>query len=291
VIEFIVAGVQTTSVRRGNAVGWFDRLIGFRASEVPFQGFALFVQLAGALILQIGDPAASPWLVWLVFMQRSGARDFTQRTRNTFNVLADLFGVVRGKSEESQAAATYALARVCRSFTDEDRIGVSLAVAAMLDMAALREAISTVRGNRSSRYLVRRKDDFMLWSFLRSADIDASLDLTLVLDIRTLLNDAQSALRMGFVDDGDDPSPIIRIPVQLLYQAMARLKVPDRDIHAIRPYFTEPATRKSITPLEVEIKGGMVAAAATTLPEQLAQREILTVDKGSNRRSPGKRTT
>ncbi len=292
VIEFITAGVQTHQDRRAAALRWFDRLVGFRASELPFQGFALFVQLAQALLVQIGDPSASPWLVWLTFLQRSGARDFTQRTRNTFNVLADLFPLVHGKSEEAQAAASYALARVCQNLSAEETGSLSLAVGAMLDVPALKNAIGQVRGSRSSRHIVRRKDNFLLWSFLRSTSIDVSSDLTLVFDARTLLSDANKALRIGFAEDGEGPAPLARLPVQMLYQALSRLGVSDRDIDAIRPYFTEPATRKSITPLEVEVRGKGTVVVVAPVVEAQGRREVLTVSpifKARTSRGPDKR--
>jgi len=255
VVEFIVAGVQTSESRRASALQWFSRLVGFRANDVPFQGFELFVQLAQALVVQIQDPGVSPWWVWLSYFQRSGTRDFALRTRNSVNVLADLFSVVRGKGEEVQASATYALSRVFQHVPLAEASSMSLPIAAMIDVAALKAAILLVRGNRSSRHIIERKQNFLLWSFLRSTTIDTSGDLSIEINTRKILDDAQKTLRLGFADDAEDFPPIIKFSVQALYQSLSRLGVSDRDIDAIRPYFTEPATRKSITPLEITVVG------------------------------------
>lgn len=252
IIEFIVAGVQTTSDRHQAALGWFDRLVSYRGVDVPLVAFHLFTRLAQALNVQVNDVAASPWLVWLEFFRVSGATDFAQRQRNTYNVLADLLRTVQKKGQEAQAAAAYALARVLQHAGRSEE-GAALALAAMIPVEMIKTAIAAVRGKRSSRYPLRRDANFLLWSFLRASTVSVDGQVEVAIDVRTMLNDAQRALRMGLQEDSDAQGHEVIVSAQALYRALASLKVSDRDIDAIRPYFGEFEVRASITPLEVEI--------------------------------------
>lgn len=251
VIAFIVGGVQASAERLERAIQWFNLFGGLKGTDVSLQGFGLFIQLASELLLNIEEPTQSPWLLWLDFFRRSGVTDFSQRIRNTYNVLADSLQAVKGKAESTQAAAIYVLARVLRMGPRINHEVGGVALAAMIDVTSLKNAVRKVRGHRSTRFPVRRDESFLLWAFLRNVQVIRDGDLSIKVNPNGLLQDARLALSSGFADDRDVFETELHIPVQALYRALARLEVSDHDIDAIRPFFTEGAVRNSITPLEV----------------------------------------
>lgn len=254
VTTFVVAGVQTNLERRDAALKWFSHLENYQGQNVSFTGFNLFTRLAHELLLRIDRPLSSPWLLWLDFFQRTGAKDFTSRHQNTFPFLADYLKTAQNGDETAQAAATYALGRTLRHGVGQDRSLAALAIAAMLRIPTLKQAVSTVRNQRNKRYPVQRADSYLVWTFLRATSVVVDPNVTLVIDCGKLVEDAQRTLRRGFVEDeATTIAPTVRISAALIYQALDKLGTSNSDIDAIRPFFNEPATRAAISPLEVQV--------------------------------------
>lgn len=253
VTQFLVAGAQVNDDRRERVVSWFDRLTTYPGNDVSLQSFELFVGLARALTIKVPDPSISPWLVWLEFFLKSGNQDFSGRTTATFAALGDILAKVQSKSEQAQAAAAYALARVLRTEAPLQGNLVATAIAGMIPIRALQDAVSQVRGHRNARLNVLRGKSFLLWSFLRGTSVTVDGRVLVHINSQKLLDDAKGALHVGFADDASE-TPKLAIAPQLLYQALANLGASEKEIEGIRPYFAEAATRTSIYPLEVEVK-------------------------------------
>jgi len=292
VIEFVVAGASASAQRREKAIAWFDALGDISAERVPLPGFELFVQLARALDVVVDQPWGSPWLVWLSFLMRTGARDFSSRGRNTFTVLADLMIGSRGQSREAQAAVLYALARTLFHSTPSGGDRPVSAVAAMIPLRRLREAVEGARVKRSERQIVRHAEDYLFWALLRSWRVEMVDEVLVVtVDLSRLHHDAMTVLPSGFDNDIDQsfPSPeAIQVPVQNLYRALGAQKPPisERDIDAIRPFFNDPDIRRLISPVHVERRSVVRAAPPAAPPERpklaLRRSSVTTSDAAEN---------
>ena len=254
VIEFVVAGANVNQERRNRAIDWFGALAEARAYRVPLPGFDLFIQLARSVNLRLPPVPDSPWLVWLAFFQRTGAKDFAHRGRNTFNVLADLLLDARGARREVQAAILYALGRTLFHGRGEAN-GVPLAFAALLPVSRLKEAVAEAAYKKSERHIIRHDEDFLLWSLLRSWTITRERDdvQSITVDLERLHHDAMGVLPDGFDADVEDGVRHVSFPVQSLYVALGsrRPAVTERDIDAIRPYFNNTLLRALIAPIEI----------------------------------------
>jgi hypothetical protein len=283
-IEFVVAGADASAQRRARALGWFDDLAYATAERIPLPGFELFVQLARELDVVIEQPWGSPWLVWLLFLLRTGARDFSSRNRNTFAVLMDLLIESQRQGREDQAAVVYALARTLFHTTPTGGDNPVATLAAMIPVRRLREAVEGARARKSERQIIRHKEDFILWALLRSWSVETVNDVLVVnIDLSRLHHDSMTVLPSGFDKDVDEsfPSPqAIQVPVQNLYRALAGRKPPvnERDIDAIRPFFNDPAIRQTISPVQIETRRAVVRAAS---PPAHPERPKLTARRSS----------
>jgi hypothetical protein len=257
IIEFIVAGAGVSVARRDKALGWFDALSDANGERVPLPGFELFVQLAVSVDAVIGEPWRSPWLTWLSFFVRTGARDFSHRGRNTFPVLADMLNDARGRSRE---AVIYALSRTLSHPVTSIDPHTATALAAMIPVRRLREAVESARVKKSERQIVRHAEDYMLWALLRAWRIETVGDVLMVsVDIARLHHDALMQLSNGFDDDlteGAVPVTQLMMPVQAIYRALGAQKpsVGERDIEGIRPFFNDGEIRRSISPIQIETR-------------------------------------
>lgn len=256
VIEFVVAGVDVSQSRRDRAVGWIRSLADARAYRVPISGFDLFVQLSKHLLIDFEPIPPTPWLVWLAFLKRSGGKDFAARTRNTFNVLADLLIASRSGPVEAQAAVLYAVARTLLHGTTSQGSAAATVLAAHLPVSRLREAVSEAMVKKSERQIILYDEEFLFWTLLRSWKIETDEDgkQVIILDLAMLYRDTMSVLPDGFDDDGQEMSGLVAVPVQAVYQALASQKpaLGERDIEAIRPFFNDPSVRRKISPVQVE---------------------------------------
>lgn len=255
IIDFVVAGSLTTQVRRDRAIRWFDHLADARSPRVPLSGFDLFVRLGRELNLNLPPLPDSTWLIWLAFFLRTGARDFSHRGRNTFNVLADLLLAARDAPQELQAAVLYALARTLFHSEPVAKGSPAIALASLLPVERLKAAVEGASGKKSERQIVRHDADFLFWSVLRSWSIgqDKSGVQTITIDLIKLHHDAMGVMPDGFASDGGDAARTIALPVQALYVALTNRKpeVSARDIEEIRPFFNNPDVRKLISPVEI----------------------------------------
>ncbi|MDT8758747.1 NACHT domain-containing protein [Sphingomonas psychrotolerans] len=264
IIKFVVAGANVSRERRDRALLWLSNLTEAGGDHnVVLPGFDLFIELGRSLDLAISNPFESPWLLWLSFFMRTGARDFTHRGANTFPVLADLLVGARDASSEAQAAALYALCRTLFHPVDVGaRSSFAIALAAMIPVRRLADAVDEARAKKSEKQIVRRNDEFMLWTLLRSWEIEQDPDGTLVLTVNLakLHNDAMGVLPHGFSEPTDSYRDAISVPVQALYRALAALrpKVSEQQIDQIRPFFNDPKIRKSIVPVQIERKKAVI---------------------------------
>lgn len=258
VVEFVVAGANTSTSRRDRALGWLDALGGAHGASVSLAGFELFTSLARELDVAIQDPRQSPWLTWLAFLQRTGARDFSHRQRNTFPVLADLVVGARRGTREAQAAALYALARTLYHPTPPGGPSPVQALAAMLPAKRLRDAVEQASVKKSERHIVLQSEEFALWAMLRSWSVERRDDgLVVRVDVTRLHHDCMTVLQVGFDSDFDmdDAVEIVEVPVQAIYRSLVDAKqASEREIDGIRPFFNDPDLRRSIAPLEVETR-------------------------------------
>jgi len=140
VIEFIIGGVQVTAARRERVLEWLGALARAQAYRIPFAGFELFTRLAEHLVVDLTPMPHAPWLVWLTFLRRTGARNFAQRGRNTYNVLIDLLRGARAEAQEVQAAVLYAVARTFLHEASQHSSAVASVLAAQIDLPHLRNA-------------------------------------------------------------------------------------------------------------------------------------------------------
>ena len=255
VIEFVVAGANVNLDRRERALKWFDALSDARAYRVPLAGFDLFVQLAKSLDGTLPPVPDSPWLVWLAFFLRTGAKDFAHRGRNTFPVLADMLIAARNADREVQAAILYALSRNLFHARRGQDGNLAPAVSAHLPVQRLKALVADAAAKKSERQIVRYNEDFLLWSLLRSWRVernDADV-LMLTIDLARMHDDAMGVIPDGFEPDLDNPQPTVSLPVQSLYVALGNRKPPvsERDIDAIRPFFNDPKLRGALSPVEI----------------------------------------
>lgn len=268
VIEFIVAGANVSTKRRTKALEWLGALRNADGHRISIQGFELFVQLARELNLAMDDPYESPWLVWLAFLQRTGARDFTHRGRNTFNVLADLIAGSRKRAVEAQAAAVYVLCRTL--FHELPGEPFTPALAAMVPIASLAEAVQNAKVKKSERQIVRQDEDFLFWALLRSWHVERRIgeELGVTIDLTRLHHDAMTMLPGGFDRDVEEPRGKVSVPVQALYRGLATLKpaASESDLDKIRPFFNDPDARSKIAPLQVEHREASVRVAVPPPP-------------------------
>ncbi|MGF7152017.1 hypothetical protein FHS96_005685 [Sphingomonas zeicaulis] len=256
VIEFIVAGIDVSPGRRHRAVDWIGSLGTAVAYRVPFAGFDLFIQLARVTVADLGALPSAPWLIWLAFFQRSGAKDFTHRDRNTFAVLADFLIAARSASRELQAAVLYAVVRTLFHPVERNGLAAAPVFAAMIPIARLREAVSQAQVKKSERQIINYDEDFLLWALLRSWSVttDDQDRQVLVVDLLRLHQDVLGISPNGFAQDEDPGQTSISIPVQSLYRALAaqRPAVSERDIEALRPFFNDAAVREAFAPIQIE---------------------------------------
>ncbi len=233
----------------------------------------------------IEEPHESPWLIWLAFLLRSGARDFAHRGRNTFSVLADLIVGARGASKEAQAATIYLLCRVLFHRVSDQNYAVALA--AMIPVKTLAEAVEGARVKKSEKQIIRQSDDFIFWALLRSWRVERHEDGTLLLtvDLARLHADAMGAMPFGFDDDGDGipDQESVTLPVQSIYRTLSASKpaTSERDIDAIRPFFNDEVIRKAIAPVKVEHRRAVIQIPD---PPKAEVRPTLTL-RGSRDRS------
>ena len=282
VIEFVVAGAQVSRERRDRAIGWLQALGTAPGVRVQLPGFDLFLQLARELNVVVHDVFDSPWLVWLSFLQRTSARDFSHRGQNTFPVLADLAMGSRGKSKEAQAAVLYALARTLFHSSVKAPPDTTMALAAMIPVKRLKEAVDQARVKKSERQIVLQSEEFGLWALLRSWSVEEQDGvLMLKLDVARLHHDSMAVLPVGFDRDFDQSNDAVTVTVQGLYRALAGLKpaVLEHDIDAIRPFFNDPVIRRALAPIQVEHRRPVMIASPVAPP---ADRPKL-----STRRGPG----
>lgn len=267
VIEFVVAGADVSQARRDRALGWLRQLAEAPADQVEIPGFDLFTQLARSMNVTIKNPMDSPWLVWLAFFQRTGARDFAFRGPNTFPVLADLLTAARGASREAQAATIYLLCRLL--FHHAENNGLFTAIAAMVPASTLAEAVERARSKKSEKQIILHGGNFMLWSLLRAWEVKLLEDLQMLsIDVVRLHHDAMTAMQYGFGQDASGEIKAVVFPVQALYRAMSQLKPPvsDRTIDGIRPFFNDADIRKAIAPIAVEHRRAAIQMPAQPKP-------------------------
>lgn len=254
VIDFVVAGANVSQERRDRALGWLRQLGEAPADRIELPGFDLFTQLARSMNVSIKNPMDSPWLIWLSFFQRTGAKDFAFRGQNTFLVLADLLVAARGASREAQATTTYLLCRVLFHRVENQDFGVALA--AMVPVGRMVEAVEKARAKKSEKQIVLHGEDFILWSLLRAWRVDRTDDDTqeLTIDLIRLHHDAMTVLPFGFGQDAGSDIKTVTLPVQAFYRAMSQMNPPvsERAIDGIRPFFNDADVRKLIAPVEVE---------------------------------------
>lgn len=254
-IEFVVAGAAVSSARRARALRWFDDLASARAYGVKLAGFDLFLQLAKELIASPPPNPSSPWLVWLAFFQRSGAKDFAHRGRNTFPVLADLLLGARNADREVQAAILYALARTLFHSTRGLDPSAALAISSLIPLGKLKVLVAEAGTHKSERQIIRHDEDFLFWSLLRCWKIERGEGdvMILTIDLVRMHADAMAVLPDGFEQDADDPVAQVSLPVQSIYVALSNRNPPvsERDIDAIRPFFNDAKLRGSFSPVEV----------------------------------------
>ena len=268
VVEFVVAGANTSRPRRDRALGWLRQLADAPADRIDIAGFDLFTQLARSLDVEIKNPMDSPWLTWLAFFQRTGARDFAFRSPNTFTVLADLLTTARSATREAQAATIYLLCRIL--FHRVENQGLATAIGAMVPVGKLTEAVENARAKKSEKQIVLQGEDFMLWALLRAWNVERTGENTQVLniDVVRLHHDATNAMSYGFSQDAGGENKAVTLPVQALYRAMSQLRpaVSDRGIDGIRPFFNDPDIRRAIAPVTVEQRRPSVQIAAPPKP-------------------------
>jgi NACHT domain/Restriction endonuclease len=282
VIKFVIAGIDVSKERRDRALIWLGNLADAKGDRIALPGFDLFTQLGKSLNLVIEEPNDSPWLIWLTFFLRTGARDFGARGANTFPVIADLISGTRGGSLESQAAALYLLCRVLFHKVADQSFAVALA--AMIPVRLLSEATAEARVKKSERQIIRQADDFTFWALLRCWNVDRHEDETLVLsvDLVNLHNDTMGAMPYGFDNDGAvSTQEVVTVQVQSIYRALANFKpsVPEKDIDAIRPFFNDADVRGKIAPVKVEYRRAQVQVTPQAIPEE---RHTLTLRRRSS---------
>lgn len=271
VIEFAVAGAGVSSARRDRALQWLEALGKANGVRVSLPGFDLFVQLAREFDVVIDDPFGSPWLIWLSFLQKTGARDFSHRGRNTFPVLADLLIGSRNRPKEAQAAVLYALARTLFHPAQGSDPALTTALAAMIPVGRLKDVVEQASYKKSERQIIRESDDFTLWALLRSWTIEQEADgQVLKVDLSRLHHDALTVLPVGFGSDADETITVVTVSVQAIYRALANLKpeVSERFIEGLRPFFNDPAVRRAISPIQVEYRGPVIRTAPVPPPEK-----------------------
>ncbi|WP_020415550.1 NACHT domain-containing protein [Sphingomonas sp. PR090111-T3T-6A] len=256
VIGFIVAGAQLSEQRQATALNWLAALAGVRGNRIPLAGFELFSRLGHDLLVEIKDPTEAPWLLWLTFFLRSGNRDFAARKSNTFAVLTDLLIASRSATRDAQAAALYVIARTLFHSTAADAASVAGVLAAMLPIRRLGHAVEEAQFRKTQRQIILHDEDYTLWSFLRAVRIEQAdnEDLRIVIDVRTLHDDARAHVSGSFERDASEPRQQFGLPVQALYQALANRSSPvaEKDIDAIRPFFNDPAVRGRLSPVDIE---------------------------------------
>lgn len=255
VIEFVVAGANVNLERRERALKWFDALSSARAYRVPLAGFDLFIQLAKAVDGTLPAVPDSPWLVWLAFFMRTGAKDFAHRGRNTFPVLADMLLAARNADREVQAAILYALSRILFHARRGQDGNIALAASAHLPVEQLKALVAEAAAKKSERQIVRYNEDYLLWSLLRSWRVernDADV-LTLTIDVVRMHDDAMGVMPDGFDSDIDNQQQTVSVTVQSLYVALGNRQpaVSERDIDAIRPFFNDAKLRAAFSPVEI----------------------------------------
>lgn len=269
VIEFVVAGANISKERRDRAMGWLRDLGDATGERIHLPGFDLFTQLARSMDVAVKEPHDSPWLIWLAFMLRTGARDFAHRGSNTFPVLADLIIGARGATMQAQAATLYLLCRVLFHGTSDQSYAVTLA--AMVPIRRLADAVDSARVKKSERQIILQNEDFIFWSLLRSWHVNHQEEgaLALTVDLIRLHHDSMSAMPFGFDDDGPHEQNAITLPVQSIYRALGSIKpaVQDRDIDCIRPFFNDPVVRKKITPVAVEHRRASIQPTEPLKPD------------------------
>jgi hypothetical protein len=269
IIEFVVAGANVSEKRRARALGWLGALGEAVGARVSLPGFDLFTQLARSMDVVVKDPYHSPWLVWLTFLLRTGGRDFSHRGPNTFPVLADLVAGARRGSKETQAATLYLLCRVLFNYVADQSYAVALA--AMIPVKRLAEAVDDARVKKSEKQIVLQGDDFLLWALLRSWQVGRGDDGTLLVkvDLQKLHHDCMTAMAFGFDTDGDDRVDAVELPIQAIYRALASSKpsVSQNEIDGIRPFFNDPVIRKAIAPVTVEHRRATVQKPDTVKPD------------------------
>lgn len=286
VVEFVIAGATISQDRRDQALGWLRQLADAPADRIEILGFDLFTQLARSLNVAIKNPMDSPWLVWLAFFQRTGARDFAFRGPNTFPVLADLLTAARGAYLEAQAAAIYLLCRVL--FHRVENQGFASAIAAMVPVGTLMEAVEKARTKKSEKQIVLHDENFMLWALLRAWQVGRTDDddtQVLTVDLIRLHHDAMTAMPYGFAQDAAGDNKSVSIPVQSIYRALSQLRPPvsERGIDGIRPFFNDPDIRNAIAPVTVEHRRPSIQVLAPAKPTDRSTLRVRGKDHSPNR--------
>lgn len=121
------------------------------------------------------------------------------------------------------------------------------------------EAVRAAQSEKSSRQIIKRDENYRLWSILRAWKVVQEPDQDVRIEINALrmLEDAEAGLPCSFSRDGlvfDGPS--LSLTPQQLYQAFSTIEADfdNKKLDAIRPYFNSLDIRKRIDPIEIEHK-------------------------------------
>ncbi len=257
-VSAFLTGSLAISKAHAEKVGdWFGALAVARVGEISSVTLDLLYQLwitSRPPNVHAGD---SVWQMWLEYCLRAERGDFLFRS-TAVGPLRKLFDWSAARGAETEAAALMVAAR--HMLTDTTEAGrVSLTMAIALPIERFGEAVRAAQSEKSSRQIIKRDENYRLWSILRAWKVVQEPDQDVRIEINALrmLEDAEAGLPCSFSRDGlvfDGPS--LSLTPQQLYQAFSTIEADfdNKKLDAIRPYFNSLDIRKRIDPIEIEHK-------------------------------------
>lgn len=277
VSAFILGSIKMSPERSRKAQNWFQPLNLTRVDNISSVSLDFFYKLWIQYRPELVRPSESVWTMWLEYCLRAERGDFLYRSPFTVRPLHALFEWSSSGGRELDAAAMMVVAHQLLTDTT-DALRASIPLAAALPISAFSNVIKAAQSEKSSRQIVRRDENYRLWSLLRAWKISQRDDGAVQIEINPtrILDDAEMTLQWGFSREGlvfDGPS--LDLTPQQLYQAFSALDPDfnDKKLDAIRPFFNSENIRKRIIPVEVEHRKARQSQAVGNTPSTVAKTE------------------
>jgi hypothetical protein len=272
--EFVIDAALATPSHTLLVSDWIGALAGVRRGEISKTHLQTLVDLAIRLRIRLPDIDASPWYVWFNYFVVNGSVDFEPKNIDAADHLSGtMIHSIHNSTRSDHDTLISTIALLCYASHGYNAFFSKILPAIVsnwLDANTVKEYTDKAKKlNRVEHAYVKDTDNLAFWAFLHGvSDHNAVVDgnQVLLFDLNNILLKILPLMSIGFVrnvssnediDTVDAGTPelslaLAHIDPQSVYRYWGQ-RVKSSDLDKIRPFFNDPAVRRKIRPLEVEI--------------------------------------